>query len=343
MTNHEAAFYDAVRFLSKTSPRKLYNAQKLYSSFYLSKFLGKAIYSAKPFTLSVEPTTQCNLACPECPSGLKSFTRATGNMPPALFEKLLMQTHQHLLYLYFYFQGEPYMNRHFLDFVALANKYKVYSVSSTNAHFLTEEKAKKTIESGLDRLIISIDGTTQAVYENYRRNGSLDKVLRGTEKLLEAREKVGAKNPYLIFQFLVVKPNEHQIEEARILAKKMGIDQLKFKTAQIYDYEKGNPLIPENEKYARYKKAADGSYQLKNKLNNGCWKMWHANVVTWDGEVLPCCFDKDAQHKMGNIEQTNYDDILQNENFQNFRNQLLKSRKSIDICTNCTEGTKVWG
>jgi radical SAM protein with 4Fe4S-binding SPASM domain len=141
---------------------------------------------------------------------------------------------------------------------------------------------------------------------------------------------------------LVVKPNEHQIDEVRKLAKEIGVDELKLKTAQIYDYQHGSDLIPEQEKYSRYYRDESGLWKVKNKLLNQCWKLWHACVITWDGIVVPCCFDKDAVHKLGDLKKLSFKEIWHGETYKNFRNQLLGGRDKIDICTNCTEGCKVW-
>ena len=159
--------------------------------------------------------------------------------------------HKELMYLIFYFQGEPYINPGFLDMVKYAHSKNIYTITSTNAHFIDDDSAKKTIESGLDRIIISIDGTTQDVYENYRKEGSLEKVIEGTKKLIYWKKKLKASNPHIIFQFLVVKPNQHQIFDVFRLADELGVDEVKLKTAQVYDYEFGNPLIPSIEKYSR--------------------------------------------------------------------------------------------
>ena len=70
--------------------------------------------------------------------------------------------------------------------------------------------------------------------------------------------------------------------------------------------------------------------------------LWHDPVITWDGMVAPCCFDKDAQHKMGNLKEKSFKEIWKNGEYTRFRTQLLKGRKNIDICANCSEGTKVW-
>jgi radical SAM protein with 4Fe4S-binding SPASM domain len=258
------------------------------------------------------------------------------------FEKFISEIHKKTFYLTFYFQGEPYLNPAFLDMVKLASSKKIYTATSTNAHYLTPENAEKTIKSGLDRLIISIDGTSQETYQQYRVGGSLDKVIQGTKNIIQAKRKLNSHTPHLIFQFLVVRPNEHQTEEVLKLAKELAVDEVKFKTAQVYDYENGNPLIPENPKYSRYQKLADGTYSIKNKLLNHCWKLWHSCVITWDGKVVPCCFDKDAKHQLGDLQENNFETIWQSQAYNRFRNAVLKSRKEIDICSNCSEGTKVW-
>ena len=219
----------------------------------------------------------------------------------------------------------------------------IYTATSTNAHYLTDDVARKTVESGLDRLIISIDGTTQEVYQQYRVGGKLEKVIEGAKNIVKWKKQLKSKTPFVFFQFLVVKPNEHQVEEIKKLAKDAGVDEVRFKTAQVYDYENDpNQLIPQNEKYSRYTKDKNGKYVSKNKLANHCWKLWQANVITWDGLVVPCCFDKDATHQLGNLKNQSFREIWHNDNYKNFRKDIMTSRKNIDICANCSEGISVW-
>lgn len=334
--------HDSNRFIRKLSLRKITNAGKVLSSYYYTRLKKEANQWGNPFTVSIEPTTACNLRCPECPSGLRAFSRPTGNLKADFFKKTIDELYKDLMYLIFYFQGEPYINPSFLDMVNYAHKKNIYTITSTNGHFLNDDNAKKTIESGLDRIIISVDGTTQEIYEQYRKEGNLKNVLRGAENLVRWKEKLGVKHPHTIFQFLVVKPNEHQIPEIYRLAKEIGIDEVKLKTAQIYDYENGNSLIPTIEKYARYQKQDDGTYKAKNALLNQCWKLWHSCVITWDGIVVPCCFDKDAEFRLGDLKKSTFKELWQGEEYQKFRNQILKGRNQIEICTNCTEGCKVW-
>jgi radical SAM protein with 4Fe4S-binding SPASM domain len=337
-------FKDAVNFLSKLTFRRTWNATKVLGSFYISRLLNKPVQWGYPVSISFEPTTSCNLRCPECPSGLRSFTRPTGMLNQDFFQQTIDDVYKDLLYLIFYFQGEPYLNPAFLDMVKYASSKKIYTATSTNAHYLNDTYAKKTVESGLDRLIISIDGTTQDVYQQYRVGGKLDKVLEGAENIVKWKKQLKSSTPFVVFQFLVVKPNEHQINEVRRIAKEIGVDDVWLKTAQVYDYENDpNQLITSIDKYSRYRKDKNGINQVKNKLSNHCWKLWHANVITWDGIVVPCCFDKDAMHHLGNLKTQSFKEVWRNENYRQFRKDIMQSRRNIDICSNCSEGTKVWG
>ncbi|HWH62131.1 MAG TPA: radical SAM/SPASM domain-containing protein [Ginsengibacter sp.] len=336
-------YNDSIGFLRKLTFRRVWNATKVLSSFYVSRIISRPVQWGLPMSISFEPTTSCNLRCPECPSGLRAFTRPTGMLENNFFRKTIDDIYKDILYLIFYFQGEPYLNRNFLDMVKYASSKKIYTATSTNAHYLTDEVARKTVESGLDRLIISIDGTTQDVYKQYRVGGNLNKVIEGAKNIVKWKKELKSKTPFVFFQFLVVKPNEHQIEDIKKLAAEVGVDEVRFKTAQVYDYEiDPNQLIPENEKYSRYKKDSDGKYVAKNKLANHCWKLWQANVITWDGLVVPCCFDKDASHQLGNLKNQSFKEIWHNDNYKQFRKELMSSRKNIDICANCSEGVSVW-
>jgi radical SAM protein with 4Fe4S-binding SPASM domain len=264
-------------------------------------------------------------------------------LQPSFFNETIDSIYKDLIYLIFYFQGEPYLNPAFLDMVSYASKKGIYTATSTNAHYLTEANAKKTVESGLDRLIISIDGTTQEVYEQYRVGGKLDKVIEGARNIVKWKKELKSKTPFIFFQFLVVKPNEHQIEEIKALGAEIGVDAVRFKTAQVYDYSNDpHKLIPTIQKYSRYKKDSAGEMQVKNGLGNHCWKLWHANVITWDGIVVPCCFDKDATHQLGNLANKPFKEVWQSNEYHTFRKNLMTSRKSIDICANCSEGLSVW-
>ncbi len=321
---------------------RLWNAWRLYVGFHYSKFTKRPVQCALPISVSIEPTTSCNLRCPECPSGLRSFTRPTGMMEMELFRKMTNEMKSHVAYMNFYFQGEPFLHPELTKMIRYAHEQKIFTSTSTNAHYIDDAMAKKVVESGLDRMIISIDGTAQETYEAYRVGGTLSKVIEGTKKMVNAKREMNSRTPELVFQFLVVKPNEHQVEDVKRLATDLGVDNVVLKTAQVYEYENGNELIPTNDEYSRYRKTSAGKWELKNKLEDHCWKMWQSCVITWDGSVVPCCFDKDAQHKLGTLKTFSLKEVWFSEPYNKFRASILKGRKEIDICRNCSEGTKVY-
>ncbi len=76
---------------------------------------------------------------------------------------------------------------------------------------------------------------------------------------------------------------------------------------------------------------------------NHCWKMWHSTVITWDGLVVPCCFDKDAENRMGDLKKVTFEQVWNDRVYIDFRKKLMSSRANIEMCKNCTEGMKIWG
>jgi radical SAM protein with 4Fe4S-binding SPASM domain len=333
---------DSFRILKTITFQRILNLVALKLSYQLSRILKKSIVWGKPFSLSIEPTTACNLGCPECPSGLKKFTRPTGKMDLLFHRALLKSVGKQVFYINYYFQGEPFLHPQFLDLIKEAKKQKIYTSTSTNAHFIDQVKADEIVQSGLDRLIISIDGMTQETYENYRVNGKLSKVIEATKCLIASKNRLKSSTPHLIFQFLAVRQNEHEVPSVFKLAKEIGIKEVRIKTAQLYDYKNGNTLMPENDEFSRYKLTSNGTYVLKYRTGNHCWRMWSSSVLTWDGKVVPCCFDKDAQHVLGSIIEKDFDLIWRSEKYHSFRKAILKNRNGIDICQNCSEGAKVW-
>ncbi len=333
---------DSFRILKTITFQRILNLVALKSSYHLSRILKKSIVWGKPFSLSIEPTTACNLGCPECPSGLKKFTRPTGKMDLLFHRAVLKSVGKQVFYINYYFQGEPFLHPQFLDLIKEAKKQKIYTSTSTNAHFIDQVKADEIVHSGLDRLIISIDGMTQETYENYRVNGKLSKVIEATKCLIASKNKLKSSTPHLIFQFLAVRQNEHEVPAVFKLAKEIGIEEVRIKTAQLYDYKNGNTLMPENDEFSRYKLTPNGTYVLKYKTGNHCWRMWSSSVLTWDGKVVPCCFDKDAQHVLGSLIEKDFDLIWKSEKYHSFRRAILNNRNGIEICQNCSEGTKVW-
>jgi radical SAM protein with 4Fe4S-binding SPASM domain len=316
---------------------KAVNLFKLWLSFQVSRVFKSVLTWGMPTTLSIEPTTSCNLRCPECPSGLRSFTRPTGMLDSDRYKKVIDQASNHLTWLHLYFQGEPFLHPRFLDLVKYADEKRIFTSTSTNAHYLTERLVTQIFESGLKQVIISLDGITQEIYEKYRVGGDLTKVKKGLLLLIEERKKIKSKFPRIVLQFLVTGQNEHQIPNLTSWAREIKVDELQLKTAQIYNFEDGSELIPSDLAYSRYIPGSLGKWKIKKPMENKCWRMWQGAVITWDGKVVPCCFDKDAHHVMGELDSLSLEKIWYSENYKNFKKQLIMGRREIEMCRNCSE------
>ncbi len=322
--------------------RRAWNAVQVLASYWLTRLLRRPIQWGMPISISIEPTTACNLRCPECPSGLRAFSRPTGNLRADFFRQVVDELHRDSFSLYLYFQGEPYIHPEFLDMVRYAHRRGLFTTTSTNGHFLDTERARRTVESGLDRLIVSVDGTTQETYEQYRIGGQLERVIQGIREVAHWKRRLRSRRPHLIVQFLVLRTNEHQVDDIRQLARAWGADEIRLKSAQVYDYQRGHALIPKQGRYARYVQQPDGTWAPRHALLAHCWRLWRASVITWNGMVVPCCFDKDAAHHLGNLRETSFRHVWYGEAYRRFRQRLLQGRQQIDICTNCSEGCQVW-
>lgn len=264
--------------------------------------------------------------------------RTNGKMGLETFKNIIDKMGDDLFFLLLYHQGEPYINKCFLKFVELAKSKNIYTTTSTNAHYFTDEIIHATIDSGLDSMIVSLDGITQDVYEKYRVKGKVDKVIEGTARFMEIKRQRKAKTPLIALQFLVMKQNEHQLDDVKKLAREIGVDRLLIKNIEVHNAAEAREWLPENNKYRRYN--FDGTtLEVKNKSRKSCSRVWLSTLINWDGSVVPCCFDKNGDFELGNINaNSGFNEIWQGEYYEKFRRRLVKNRDSIDMCRNCNQG-----
>ena len=335
-------FYNLLRYSYRVFrvsilPRRILNNLKLSVSYGLSACGVLTRWKLSPAFISVEPANVCNLHCPECPVGMRTTPAVKSTLDFNLFKKLMDELSPGLMHVIFYFQGEPLLNPDFTEMVSYARSKNLLTSSSTNAQLITDELARGIVESGLDRLIISIDGATQDVYEKYRVGGSLFKALNAVTSLVKWKENLRSASPLIEIQFLVLSTNEHQMADMKRLARNLKADKLTFKSAQLYDFENGNELLPRNPKYARYELRDDHKYHIKSKLRNRCQRLWRGAVITSKGDVLPCCFDKESAFSFGNIHHQTFSACWNGPAAYDFRQKILQNRKQFQLCTNCTE------
>lgn len=324
-------------FMKTLNLRRLTNLLLVESGFLMSRIYRKVIIIGNPWAASIEPTTSCNLRCPECPTGMQSLKRSKGNMNMEVFRKILEKLSPDLIHLTLYFQGEPMLNPYFTEMVQMARSQKIFVATSTNGHFLDSENVEKIIKSKLSHLIISLDGLDQKTYEKYRVNGDFQKVTDGIKRLVAARKSMNSTSPFIELQFIVMRHNEHQVNEVKQFARNAGVDKLSLKTAQVYNFNNDSTIIPTLKEKSRYKQMPDGSWVIAKKIRNRCLRIWSSIVVTWDGKVVPCCYDKNADHQTGNLLEESLNSLWKNQLYTSFRKKVLSSRSEIDICRNCGE------
>ncbi len=307
----------------------------LAGSSWLSSFISheKTYIKGMPISVSAELTNCCNLKCPECSAGSDQMTRHRGFMDISLFRNTIDELRPFLYNVNLYFQGEPMMHPLFFSFVEYCNG--IHSTVSTNGHFLSPENSERIVNSGLSHLIVSLDGTDQNIYSKYRVNGDFEKVMAGIELVSEARIR-NRSAMKLEIQFLVNSFNEHQVSEVKEIAGKLKAS-LRLKSMQIINRETIQKWLPINRKFRRYEEL-DGTYVIKNRFPDRCARLWFNPVITWDGKVVPCCFDKDAEHIMGDVTLDSFRDIWNGPRYRVFRKAILRDRNMIKICRNCTSG-----
>lgn len=329
-----------INFLKYFTFKRAANAFGVLLSFYVSKIIRKPVVWGMPVSYSIEPTNNCNLKCPECPSGLGELTRPIGLLKSDEFKNWIDQIKDTGFYVQLFFQGEPYINKQLPEMIKYAQSKNVYISISTNGHFVTEKNVDFIVENAPDKLIYSVDGLDEESYKNYRVGGSFERVDKGLKLLTEAKKRLKKKKPFIEFQFIVMKQNEHLLDDVLKYGKDRGVDKVVFKTMQVSSYENAVHYLPSNKKFRRYI-VENGTYRIKNKLKNHCFALWRTSVITWDGKVVPCCFDKDANYKLGALNGKSFKEIWRSDEYNLFRAGVLNNRKGLSMCTNCTEGLKI--
>ena len=299
----------------------------------LWKLSGNPHTSQTPLVLMVEPTNRCNFNCPLCDKGSGNLSRAEGIMKLDDFVKILDEAGRGLKLLLLWNQGEPFINKRLTEFINIASRRGIFCIVSTNGSLIAKN-LEGIIESGLDELIVSLDGATEATFNMYRKGGDFNRIVDSVEKLVKLR---GERNkPLISLQFLLLKHNIKEIASFKELADKTCADRVLWKTVQVSETAQAEEYLPEAAEFRRYK---DGKGIKVNKTYQGCRRLLYSAVIDWNGNMVPCCFDKDESFVMGNVLRDGFKRCWTGEEFSSLRREI-SSGKMPDMCSNCTEGLK---
>jgi organic radical activating enzyme len=168
----------------------------------------------KPFGLLVDPCNGCNLACPGCvhsarARSLNLFQWKSGMLPCDRLDAFFGRYGPRGIQTLFCNYGEPLLNADTPRFIRQAKRYLVRTSISTNMS-VPRFDADAYVTSGLDYVILSIDGATQENYARYRQNGDLRLVYRNIRALVKSKAIMRRNTPVICWQYLAFTHNVHE-------------------------------------------------------------------------------------------------------------------------------------
>jgi len=185
----------------------------------------RRLWGGRPYWLTLDPSNLCQLHCPFCPTGANRGVRNKGTMTLDLFTAILAEVGPSAIHLDLMNWGESLLNKQLPEMIALAKRYGIEVKLDANFNDVSAEDIERLILSGLDILSLSVDGLSPETYGRYRAGGDFNRVLGNLRTLIEKRQALGRKNPWIIWQFLVFQHNEHEAGRVEEFARACGADQ----------------------------------------------------------------------------------------------------------------------
>lgn len=285
----------------------------------VERILGRTQLHGRPYSITIDPTNYCNLRCPLCPTGNGTFGRAQGMLTLDDFKRMIDQISEYVFEISLMNWGEPMLNRDLVEMIRYCHAQRLSVSLSTNLTLLKLQDVDRLLTSGLDYMTVSIDGATQEQYARYRVRGKLDVVLANLRKLLERRAELGLRTPWIRWQFIVMKHNEHEIDEAKRKAAEIGVDEITFIPV-------GLPLLlPKEEKaelaqewFAEQPSNRFWDPNLEPELLRGgrCPYLYRTMTLNPGGGISPCCMVYGKEElDFGNLLQDDLTDIWNNPRY----------------------------
>lgn len=296
-----------------------------------------------PVIAQVEPANYCNLTCPLCLTTSITKSRPKALLPFEIFKRFIDECGDYLLQLIFWNWGEPFLNPDFIRMIAYAKTKGIIVHTSTNGNVpLDEATAYALVDSGLDSLVVAVDGASQEIYEKYRQGGRLDRVVENIQTILRVRKARGLTTPRINMRFVVMSHNEAEIEEARELARKLGVDYFTLKTVDMPQATGAGldaTYAPGQENYRRYE-YEQGTYNRKEKPFE-CMRPWKRITMDAGGSVIPCEYDYSNKHSFGNIAVSGALDAWKSKAAADFRKAFHRGYNEFEMCRSCTYKNRI--
>jgi len=319
--------------LMHSTPRKVANLLRVEMEYRLRRTEVKG----KPYILIVDPLNVCNLRCPLCPTGVKDLGREQGKMSWETFTRTIDELAPYAYEVNLHNWGESLLHPHIFEMISYIRDRNIATNMSSNFNKVTDEKIDQLINSGLEYLILSIDGVTQDTYSKYRVRGNIDRVLANAEKLIKRREELGSKTPYIEWQFIVFKHNAHEVERARELAEKMGIDRFRVIPPGIpFEFED-----PESHKRKWFVPdetgGEDTAETFREQMDTSCFYLYRSFTVNPDGGTAPCCVINGEHNDFGDVKADSVKKIWNNDRYLSARSLFRKDGKASvsTVCERC--------
>jgi MoaA/NifB/PqqE/SkfB family radical SAM enzyme len=304
-------------------PKAYLNVLKLR----MNMALKREAVNSYPVVAFIEPNLYCNLQCPACPTGLRLGLRPTVAIDEELFKSTIDQIGDYIFQLYMYNWGEPLLHKRTPEMISYAKKKEINIVLSTNLSIkLTDDYIDRLVLSGLDRMLVSLDGVTQESYSKYRRNGNLELVRENVMRIRKAKERLGSATPKVIWQFLVFRHNEHEIDQARALHKEWGADEFIVGGAEM-------PMEPHDEGFEPSTIPAYNIYHPDHPLqkeaerqltsDRACAWLYGVFVLNPNGKVSPCCAVPSETLDFGEYQKGDFFNVWNNETFRRARRMFV--------------------
>jgi MoaA/NifB/PqqE/SkfB family radical SAM enzyme len=252
-----------------------------------------------PASLRVESTSNCQLRCPSCPTATGEVHQVLGKgfLHATDFIRLLDQGAGRIRVVELSNYGEPFLNPQLLDILRIAGERGVELIikNGANLNNVREEVLEGLVKYGLRDITCSIDGASQETYAIYRKRGDFETVIGNIRKINEHKKKYHSIYPRLLWQFVVFGHNEHELEKARALAAELGMTFFpKLSWDEGFSPIRDVDLVRRQIGSSRVNRS---EHLQKGEIYNGnvCEQLWEQPQINYDGRVLGCCVNYQAE------------------------------------------------